>query len=93
MKSDNPRIDIELKADVTFDVVGASDYAEGTSRSSAARWSRSAAGSSTSSAGAFSSRAAPPKAAVLDIEARYENPAAKVTVTVSGADDASRRSS
>jgi translocation and assembly module TamB len=84
VKSDNPRMNIELKADVSYELVGGSDYASG--ELSVVRGFVEPIGGRhfEFERGRVQFTGGPPKAAMLDVEATYENPEATVTVTVAG---------
>ena len=84
MKGDDPKIDVELKADVKYERVGGEDYAEGSIE--AVRGSVEPIGGRVFEVqrGRVQFTGGPPSAAVLDVEAKYTNPAAVVTVTVQG---------
>ncbi len=89
VKGDDPRVDLELKADVRYELVGSADYAEGTVEVLNTGAHR---GSVEPIAGRnfvveharVQFTGGPPRAALLDVEARYDNPAAVVTVIVQG---------
>jgi translocation and assembly module TamB len=81
---DNPRIRIDLKADVSLELQGGSAFASGsvdvqrgTVEPLGGRVFHVQRGKVTFTGG-------PPQAALLDVEATYDNPAAKVTVNVAG---------
>ena len=57
VKSDSPKVDVELKANVHYELTGGQDYASGSSRWCAARSSRSRAATSRSTAAGSSSPA------------------------------------
>jgi translocation and assembly module TamB len=84
VKSDSPRMDIELKADVRYELAGGQDYAEGSIE--VVRGSVEPIGGRTFGIerGRVQFTGGPPQAALLDVEARYVNPAAVVTVNVAG---------
>jgi translocation and assembly module TamB len=84
VRSDEPRIDLELKADVRYERVGAEDYAEGIVE--VVRGSVEPIGGRTFlvERGRVQFTGGPPSAAMLDVQARYDNPMAVVTVSVQG---------
>jgi translocation and assembly module TamB len=84
VKSDDPRVDLELRANVTYERVGSDDYAEGSIE--VIRGSLEPIGGRTFvvERGRVQFTGGPPSAALLDFQARYDNPAAVVTVTVEG---------
>lgn len=84
VQRDVPRIRLELKADVTYERQGGGDYmtgsvevVRGTVEPLSERRFEVKRGRVTFTGG-------PPQAAILDVEATYENPAAVVTVNVTG---------
>jgi translocation and assembly module TamB len=85
VKSDNPKLDVELKADVRYEITGGQDYAEGTVEVVRGTVEPIAGRNFTIERGKAQFTGGPPRAALLDVEAKYQNPAAVVTVTVSGA--------
>jgi translocation and assembly module TamB len=84
VKSDDPRIDIELKADVRYERIGGEDYAEGIIE--VVRGSVEPIGGRTFlvERGRVQFTGGPPSAAMLDVQARYDNPMAVVTVSIQG---------
>jgi translocation and assembly module TamB len=84
VKSDNPQMNVELKADVSYELAGESDYASG--EVSVVRGFVEPIGGRhfAIARGRVQFTGGPPKAAMLDVEATYENPEATVTVTVAG---------
>jgi len=84
VKSDSPAMNIELKADVSYELAGGSDYASG--EISVVRGFVEPIGGRhfDLGRGRVQFTGGPPKAAMLDVEATYENPEATVTVTVAG---------
>jgi translocation and assembly module TamB len=83
VKSDRPRTNIELKADASYEL-GGTDYASG--EISVVRGMVEPIGGRhfEIARGRVQFTGGPPKAAMLDVEATYENPEATVTVTVTG---------
>lgn len=84
VKSDNPRADVELKADVRYELVGSQDYAEGAIEVIRGTVEPIAGRNFTLERGRIQFTGGPPRAALLDVEAKYVNPAAVVTVNVGG---------
>jgi translocation and assembly module TamB len=84
VRSDDPEIDLELKADVRYERVGGEAYAEGSAE--VVRGTVEPIGGRTFvvERGRVQFTGGPPGAAMLDVQARYDNPAAVVTVTVQG---------
>jgi translocation and assembly module TamB len=85
VKSENPRADVELKADVRYELTGGQDFAEGTVEVVRGSIEPIAGRNFVIERGRVQFTGGPPRAALLDVEARYQNPAAVVTVTASGA--------
>jgi translocation and assembly module TamB len=85
VKSDNPKVDVELKADVRYELSGGQDYAEGSIEVVRGTVEPIAGRNFTIERGRVQFTGGPPRAALLDVEAKYQNPAAVVTVNVSGA--------
>ena len=84
VKSDDPRIDIELRADVTYERVGSEDYAEGYVEVIRGNLEPIGGRNFVVERGRVQFTGGPPSAAMLDFQARYDNPAAAVTVYVQG---------
>jgi translocation and assembly module TamB len=84
VKSDNPRVDVELKADVRYELAGAQDYVEGSIEVVRGNVEPIGGRNFTLERGRVQFTGGPPRAALLDVEAKYQNPAAVVTVTVAG---------
>jgi translocation and assembly module TamB len=84
VRSDNPRVDLELEADVTFELAGEGVFAEGSVE--VIRGAVEPIGGRTFQVerGRVQFTGGPPTAALLDVQARYDNPAAQVTVTLTG---------
>jgi translocation and assembly module TamB len=82
VKSDNPKMDVELKADVRYDLADGS--ADGTIEVKRGNVEPIAGRNFTIERGKVQFTGGPPLAALLDIEATYHNPAADVTATVVG---------
>jgi translocation and assembly module TamB len=82
--SDNPRLQLELRADVTYELQASGDYANGTVE--VVRGFVEPLGGRTFDVrrGKVTFTGAAPKNAVLDVEAVWENPTANVTVKVAG---------
>jgi translocation and assembly module TamB len=84
VKSDNPKVDVELKADVRYELAGGQDYAEGSIEVVRGTVEPIAGRNFTLERGRVQFTGGPPRAALLDVEAKYQNPAAVVTVNVAG---------
>jgi translocation and assembly module TamB len=84
VKSDRPRVDIELKADVRLEVAAEGAYAEGDVNVVRGMVEPIGGRVFQIQRGRVLFTGGPPSAAELDVESRYENPAAVVTVTVFG---------
>ena len=84
MKSDNPRVDVELKADVRWDREGGDQYLSGSVEVVRGNVEPIAGRTFTIQRGVVQFTGGPPAAALLDVEARYTNPSATVTVRVQG---------
>jgi translocation and assembly module TamB len=80
----NPRMNIELQADATFDVIGSAAYAEGTVEVLRGSVEPIGGRDFTIERGRITFTGAAPQDAVLDIVAEYENPSADVTVAITG---------
>jgi translocation and assembly module TamB len=85
VKGDSPRVDVELKADVRYELTNGQDYAEGTIEVVRGAVEPIAGRNFLVERGRVQFTGGPPRAALLDVEARYQNPNALVTVNVSGA--------
>jgi translocation and assembly module TamB len=83
-KSEEPHIDVELKADVRYERAGAEEYAEGAIEVVRGRVEPIRGRNFELEHGKAQFTGGPPTAALLDVQARYDNPAAVVTVTVQG---------
>jgi translocation and assembly module TamB len=84
VKSDDPRVDVELKADVEYERVESEDYARGFVEVVRGYVEPISGRSFVIERGRVQFTGGPPSAAMLDVEARYDNPAAVVTVNVQG---------
>jgi translocation and assembly module TamB len=84
VKSDDPRVDVELKADVRYERAGAEEHATGTVDVIRGTVEPIASRTFTLERGRVQLTGGPLAATMLDVEARYRNPAAVVTVTVQG---------
>ncbi len=84
VKSDDPRVDVELKADVEYERTGSEDYAQGYVEVIRGTVEPLAGRNFVIERGRVQFTGGPPSAAMLDVQARYENPAAVVTVAVQG---------
>lgn len=84
VKSDDPRVDVELKADVEYERTGGEDYMQGFVE--VIRGSVEPLGGRTFvvERGRVQFTGGPPGASMIDVQARYDNPAAVVTVNVQG---------
>ncbi|ACG71416.1 protein of unknown function DUF490 [Anaeromyxobacter sp. K] len=82
--SDNPRIRVELKANVTYELSGANDFATGTIEVVRGEVEPIGGRNFQIERGKVTFTGGPPRAALLDVEATYDNPVAKVTVAVAG---------
>jgi translocation and assembly module TamB len=84
VKSDDPPINVELKADVNYELSGGNDYTSG--EVTVVRGFVEPIGGRhfELGRGRVQFTGGPPAAAMLDVEATYENPEATVTVTVTG---------
>ena len=84
VKSADPPINVELKADVSYELAGENDYTSG--EITVVRGFVEPIGGRhfELGRGRVQFTGGPPAAAMLDIEATYENPEATVTVTVTG---------
>jgi translocation and assembly module TamB len=87
LKSEDPRMDIELKADVTYETSAGEDYARGYVETVRGTVEPIAGRTFTIERGRIQFTGGPPSAATLDFEARWENPAAVVTAKVTGSKD------
>jgi translocation and assembly module TamB len=84
VRSNRPRLDLELKADVTYTLVGAESYAEGSVDVIRGLVEIIGGRSFEVQRGRVQFTGGPPTAALLDVQALYDNPAAEVTVVVTG---------
>jgi translocation and assembly module TamB len=84
VKSDDPKIDVELRADVRYEIEEGEDFASGSVE--VVRGSIEPIGGRTFIVdhGAVRFTNGPPDAALLDFQAKYTNPAAVVTAKVTG---------
>ncbi len=85
VKGESPKVDVELKADVRYELTEGEDYAEGSIEVVRGTVEPIAGRNFAIERGRVQFTGGPPKAALLDVEAKYVNPAATVTVTVAGA--------
>jgi translocation and assembly module TamB len=85
VKSENPKGDVELKADVRYELTGGQDFAEGSVEVVRGAVEPIAGRNFVIERGKVQFTGGPPRAALLDVEAKYTNPAAVVTVTAAGA--------
>jgi translocation and assembly module TamB len=84
VKGDDPRVDVELKADLTYEASGGEDYARGYVETIRGAVEPLAGRTFTIERARVQFTGGPPSAATLDVEARYENPAAVVTAKIVG---------
>ncbi len=84
VKDEDPRIDVELKADVRYELTASADYAEGSIEVIRGLVEPVSGRSFTIERGRVQFTGGPPRAALLDVQARYDNPVAVVTVTAQG---------
>lgn len=84
VKSDDPRVDVELKADVEYERAGGADYAQGFVEVIRGSVEPLAGRPFVVERGRVQFTGGPPGASMLDVQARYDNPAAVVTVNVQG---------
>lgn len=84
VKSDDPRIDLELEADVEYERTGDEEYARGFVGVIRGTLEPIGGRNFTVERGRVQFTGGPPSAATLDFQARYDNPAAVVTVNVDG---------
>ncbi len=84
VKGESPKVDVELRADVRYELTGDQDYAEGTIEVVRGSVEPIAGRTFSLDRGRVQFTGGPPKAALLDVEAKYTNPAAVVTVNVAG---------
>jgi translocation and assembly module TamB len=84
VKSDDPKIDVELRADVTYELEEGGEFARGAVE--VVRGSIEPIGGRifVIERGAVRFTNGPPEAALLDFQAKYTNPAAVVTAKVTG---------
>jgi translocation and assembly module TamB len=82
--SDSPRVRIELKADATYELQGADDYMSGAVEVVRGNVEPIGGRIFEVQRGKVTFTGGPPKAAMLDVEARWDNPTAVVTVRVAG---------
>jgi translocation and assembly module TamB len=84
VKSDTPRVDVELKADVHYEREGSETYLAGTVETVRGSVEPLAGRNFVVQRGVVQFTGGPPSAALLDVSARYANPIAAVTVNVVG---------
>ncbi len=84
VRSDDPKVDVELKADVTYRRTESGDYAEGSVEVVRGTVAPIPGRIFTVRRGRVQFTGGPPNAAMLDVEATHDNPVAKVTVDVAG---------
>jgi len=84
VRRENPRVRLELKADVTYEHEAGSDLMSGSVEVVRGSVEPLTDRRFDVKRGRLTFTGGPPKAAVIDAEALYQNPTANVTVTVSG---------
>ncbi len=84
VKSDSPKMDVELKADVRYELSGEEGYPEGTVEVVRGNVEPIGGRNFKIERGKVQFTGGPAEAALLDVEAMYHNPAADVTATVVG---------
>ncbi len=84
VKSENPKVDVELKADVRYELTEGEDYVSGSIEVVRGAVEPIGGRNFVIEHGAVQFTGGPPTAALLDVQARYTNPAAAVTVKVLG---------
>lgn len=84
VKSDSPRVDIDLKADTTFELQGGDVYATGSVEVVRGAVEPIDGRNFEIDRGRVQFTGGPPRAAVLDVQATYVNPQATVHVVISG---------
>ncbi|MGC4001290.1 MAG: translocation/assembly module TamB domain-containing protein [Anaeromyxobacter sp.] len=84
VSSDDPRIQISLRADVTYEREKGNDYLTGTVETTRGFVEPIGGRVFEVKRGKLTFTGGPPKAALLDVSASWDNPQAKVTVTVAG---------
>jgi translocation and assembly module TamB len=84
VKSDDPHVDLELKADVRYEHAGSEEYLAGTVEVVRGTVEPIGGRNFVIDRGVVQFTGGPPSAALLDVSARYTNPAAVVTVKVTG---------
>ncbi|HET8542107.1 MAG TPA: translocation/assembly module TamB domain-containing protein [Anaeromyxobacter sp.] len=84
VKGDDPRTDVELKADVTYERSAGQDYARGYVETVRGTVEPIAGRTFTIERGRVQFTGGPPSAATLDVEAKYTSPAAVVTAKIVG---------
>ncbi len=84
VRSDDPKVDVELKADVRFELAGEAQYAQGAVEVVKGSVEPLSGRVFQVERGRVQFTGGPPEAAIVDVQARYDNPAAKVTVNVTG---------
>jgi translocation and assembly module TamB len=84
VRSEQPRASVDLVADVTFELAGGELFAEGTVEVERGEVEPISGRNFTLRHGKVQFTGGPPAAAVLDLQAEYESPQAKVTVVIGG---------
>jgi len=84
VNQDNPRVRLDLKADVTYERQGGEEYMTGTVEVIRGDVEPIGGRRFEVARGRVTFTGGPPKAALLDVEAIYKNPQATVTVGVTG---------
>jgi translocation and assembly module TamB len=84
VRSEDPKVDVELKADVTYERSGMGEYAKGAVEVVRGTVDPIAGRTFVVQRGRVQFTDGPPGAAMLEVEATYDNPVAKVTVDVAG---------
>jgi translocation and assembly module TamB len=82
--SDSPEIRLALRADVTYELAGGNDYMTGVIEVVRGRVEPIGGRRFDVERGKVTFTGGPPRAAMLDVEAVYQNPVAVVTVNVTG---------
>lgn len=82
--SDNPRIRLELKADVTWELEGGEQYARGTVEVVRGEVEPIGGRNFQVEHAKVTFTGGPPSAALLDVEAIYDNPSARITAVITG---------
>jgi translocation and assembly module TamB len=84
VQGENPFVRVELKADATYELVGKDDYLSGVVEVVRGDVEPISGRRFEIRRGKVTFTGGPPRAALLDVEAVYQNPAAVVTVNVAG---------